>query len=91
MPKADALELRRYYIERADEAKAKSRKRVMNEFSPMLAEKFVWKLNKEWLVRVPCFTLVVQRLLQVRVISHASPTHLPRISHASPVISLDLP
>jgi len=63
VPKPDALELRRYYIERAEEARAKSRKRVMNNFSPMLAEKFVWKLNKEWLVRVPCFTLVVQRLL----------------------------
>jgi hypothetical protein len=53
----------RYYIERADMAKAKSRKRVMNDFSPHLAEKFVWKLNKGWLMRVPCFSLVVERLL----------------------------
>jgi len=59
----DARELRRYYIERADEAKAKSRKRVMNDFSPLLAEKFVWKLNKEWLMKVPCFSLVVERLI----------------------------
>ena len=36
----------------------------MNEFSPQLAEKFVWKLNKDWLMRVPCFSLVVERLLQ---------------------------
>ena len=63
VPKADALELRRFYIERAEEARAKSRKKVMNDFSPLLAEKFVWKLNKEWLVRVPCFSLVVDRLL----------------------------
>lgn len=60
----DALELRRYYIERSEMAKAKSRKRVMNDFSPHLAEKFVWKLNKGWLMRVPCFSLVVDRLLQ---------------------------
>ena len=25
--------------------------------------RFVWKLNKGWLVRVPCFALVVERLL----------------------------
>ena len=60
---ADAQELRRYYIERAEQARAKSRKRVMNDFSPYLAEKFVWKLNKEWLIRVPCFSLVVERLV----------------------------
>lgn len=59
----DARELRRFYIERADEARAKSRKRVMNDFSPYLAEKFVWKLNKDWLVKVPCFSLVVERLM----------------------------
>jgi hypothetical protein len=61
--KADALELRRYYVERAEEARAKSRMRVMNDFSPYLAEKFVWKLSSEWLVRVPCFSLIVERLL----------------------------
>ena len=60
--KLDAQELRRYYIERAEEAKAKSRRRVMRDFSPYLAEKFVWKLNREWLIRVPCFSLVVERL-----------------------------
>ena len=43
----DALELRRFYIERAEEARAKMRKKVINDFSPMLQEKFVWKLNKE--------------------------------------------
>ena len=37
VPKVDALELRRYYVERADMAKAKSRKRVMNDFSPVNA------------------------------------------------------
>lgn len=37
--KQDALELRRYYIERADLARSKSRKLVMNNFSPHLAEK----------------------------------------------------
>ena len=37
--KTDALELRRYYIERADLARSKSRKLVMNNFSPHLAEK----------------------------------------------------
>lgn len=58
-----AQELRRYYIERAEEAKARSRKRVMVEFSPYLREKFVWKLNKDWLIRVPCFSLVVERLV----------------------------
>ena len=63
VPKNDALELRRFYIERSEEAKQKSRMRVMNDFSPLLTEKFVWKLNKEWLVRVPCFSLVVERLL----------------------------
>ena len=51
VPKADALELRRYYIERADTAKANSRKRVMLDFSPLLADRFVWKLNQAWLVR----------------------------------------
>jgi len=60
--KVDALELRRYYIERANLARAKSRRRVMNDFSPALAEKYVWKLNKEWLMRVPCFSLLVERL-----------------------------
>jgi hypothetical protein len=43
--KADATELRRYYVERAEEARAKSRMRVMNDFSPFLAEKFVWKVR----------------------------------------------
>ena len=38
--------------------------RVMNDFSPYLAEKFVWKLNKQWLMRVPCFSLVVERLVE---------------------------
>ena len=58
----DAQELRRYYIERAEEAKANSRRRVIRDFSPYLAEKFVWKLNRDWLTRVPCFSLVVERL-----------------------------
>lgn len=63
IPHEDALELRRYYIERTDEAKAKSRMRVMNDFSPMLQEKSVWKLNRDWLVKVPCFSLVVERMI----------------------------
>ena len=61
--KPDAQELRRYYVERSDMAKAKTRMRVMNDFSPYLAEKFVWKLNKDWLMKVPCFSLVVERLV----------------------------
>ena len=61
--RADAKEMRRYFIERADEARAKARMRVMNDFSPHLAEKFVWKLNKAWLMKVPCFSLVVERLV----------------------------
>ena len=59
-----AAELRRYYVERAEEARAMSRKRVVNDFSPYLREKFVWMLNKEWLVDVPCFSFVVERLKQ---------------------------
>ena len=59
-----AAELRRYYVERAEEARALSRKRVVNDFSPYLREKFVWMLNKEWLVDVPCFSFVVERLKQ---------------------------
>ena len=35
----------------------------MNDFSPYLAEKFVWMLNKQWLMEVPCFSFVVERLL----------------------------
>ena len=59
VPKADALELRRYYIERADEARAKSRKQVMNNFSPYLAEKVLHhsphtsNLGFHLLVRLP--------------------------------------
>ena len=53
----------RTHAVRADEARAKARMRVMNDFSPHLAEKFVWKLNKAWLMKVPCFSLVVERLV----------------------------
>ena len=63
--KADALSLRRYYIERAELAKANTRRRVMLDFSPFLADKFIWMLNKDWLIRVPCFSLVVEVRLQV--------------------------
>ena len=59
-----ARELRRYYVERAEEARANSRKRVLSDLSPYLREKFVWLLNKEWLVDVPCFSFVVERLKQ---------------------------
>ena len=47
---------------RAEEARAKTRKRVMNDFSPQLTEKFVWMINQDWLVDVPCFSFVVERL-----------------------------
>uniref|UniRef100_A0A7S2BN34 Ion transport domain-containing protein n=1 Tax=Haptolina brevifila TaxID=156173 RepID=A0A7S2BN34_9EUKA len=60
--KADALELRRYYVERAELARANTRLRVMHDFSPFLTDKFVWQLNKDWLVKVPCFSLVVERM-----------------------------
>jgi len=56
------IELRQYYLERADEVKAKSRRKVMNKFSPHLAEEVVWELDKQWLVRVPCFSLVAERV-----------------------------
>lgn len=34
----------------------------MHDFSPHLAEKYVWKLNNRWLMVVPCFSLVVERI-----------------------------
>ena len=93
--RTDARELRRYYIERAEEARAKSRKSVINGFSPFLQEKYVWKLNKEWLMKVPCFSLVVERLVlnpddsgMGAPSSHCQPAHYaslaprpPRTSH----------
>ena len=62
LTKADARELRLFYVERVEEVKALTRKRTMNALSPFLAEKFVWKINKGWLMLVPCFGLVVERL-----------------------------
>ena len=56
-----AMSLRQYYLERSEEVRAKSRMKVMRWFSPLLAEETVWDLNKEWLVVVPCFSLVVER------------------------------
>ena len=42
--------------------KARSRRKVLSKFSPYLAEEVVWELDKKWLVRVPCFSLVAERL-----------------------------
>ena len=56
-----AMSLRQYYMERSDEMRATSRLKVMRWFSPLLAEECVWDLNKEWLVTVPCFSLVMER------------------------------
>ena len=50
--KVDARELRRFYVEQAEEARARSRVRTMHNFTPFLAEKFVWKINKDWLLKV---------------------------------------
>lgn len=61
----DATELRRYYVERSDIVRARRRKQVISNFSPALAEKHVWKLNRAWLVKVPCFSLVVERLISM--------------------------
>ena len=47
----------------------------MNDFSPYLAEKFVWKFNKDWLVKVPCFALITERLATKRNYWHGK---LPR-------------
>lgn len=60
--KADGRELRRYYVERMEEVRARTRKRTMHDFSPHLAEKYVWKLNSAWLKMVPCFSMVVERM-----------------------------
>ena len=60
MTKADARELRRFYVERAEEARL-SRASVRWSTSCTFL-KFVWKLNKDWLMKVPCFSLVVERL-----------------------------
>lgn len=76
-------------LERADEVKAKSRRKVMNKFSPHLAEEVVWELDKQWLVRVPCFSLVAERvrgeqlrfLVKARAATDTSPCcSLPRPS-----------
>ena len=47
---------------RNKEMKARSRRKVLNQFSPFLAEEVVWELDKKWIVRVPCFSLVADRL-----------------------------
>ena len=57
-----AVEMRQYYIERNKEVRARSRRKVLNQFSPKLAEDVVWELDKRWLVRVPCFSLVAERV-----------------------------
>ena len=51
-----------YYLERNTEVRARSRRKVLNQFSPKLAEEVVWELDKRWLVRVPCFSLVAERV-----------------------------
>ena len=61
LPLTDAMELRRYYLERRDVLAVQQRIRVTHNFTPLMKERFVWKLNKEWLVNVPCFSLVVER------------------------------
>jgi len=57
-----AIQLRQYYMERNKEMRARSRRKVLSKFSPYLAEEVVWELDKKWLVRVPCFSLVAERL-----------------------------
>jgi hypothetical protein len=80
--KHDALELRRFYIERSDLARSRQHRAVMATFSPLLAEKFVWKIHRRWLMSVPCFSLVVERLIstpksgmEVRVYRTQQPSH----------------
>ena len=33
----------------------------MSNFTPMMRDRFAWKLNKQWLSRVPCFSLVMEQ------------------------------
>ena len=61
-PSLFASSTHRYYLERNQEMKARSRRKVLSKFSPYLAEEVVWELDKKWLVRVPCFSLVAERL-----------------------------
>ena len=44
------------------EMRARSRRKVLSKFSPYLAEEVVWELDKKGRVRVPCVSLVAERL-----------------------------
>ena len=56
-----AMELRQFYLERNKEMRARSRRKVLQKFSPYLSEEVVWELDKKWLVKIPCFALIADR------------------------------
>ena len=56
-----AMQLREFYLERNKEMRARSRRKVLNQFSPFLTEEIVWELDKKWLVKIPAFSLIADR------------------------------
>ena len=60
-----AIGLRTFYLERAAVARQKSRARVVADFSPLLVEDFMWRYNKKWLERAPCFSLVLRSISMI--------------------------
>ena len=57
-----AISLRTFYLERSEIVRQKSRARVVADFSPLLLEDYMWRYNKKWLARAPCFSLIFEQL-----------------------------